>query len=337
MGYLSPEVMLDKKRKLSFKFIFLLVLICVLAISVRMIVFYFSNQQAEQAESPSVTEVVVIKAIEWPYLKVGFETADDLKFWTRHSFHGEAKALIQADLSGEMVLTIESNNDAELFLKEANVPIERAPKLSWEWKVSQFPSGKKHLEFGAKEESDFAARVYVVFKGMTNFTSPTIQYIWDDHFSEGTNREIPFFKHLKLMVVRRTSHDEAKEWHKETRDIIKDYELLFGEPPTKAIHAIGMMSDSDNTKTRSEAQYRNLRLEFPDEAFGSRVVVPSSPLEDKEKPRVSPKNLSFMDRGHEAVTKLAESGRKMIDETTQAIRNQAKNKIPIFSRILSDE
>jgi len=194
-------------------------------------------------------------------LKVGFQSLEDLSQWTIHEFNGRPKFEIQLAEDGEFLLDLKSEKDATLFLKEVNLDISRRPKLSWEWSVKQFPSGKLNEKFAVKKESDFAARVYVVFKGTTNFTSDTIQYIWDDHFAPGTNRSIPFFKHLKMMIVRKTEGPSDK-WFQETRDIYADYEMLFGKPPKKLLRAVGFMSDSDNTGTSAHAQFKNLTIHY---------------------------------------------------------------------------
>jgi len=197
-----------------------------------------------------------------PFLKVGFGRLSNLEDWTIHHFNGKAHAEIKEDEIGEWLIEIRSRGDATLFLKEARVAMGNRPHVSWEWKVGQFPSGKQNKEFAVKTESDFGARLYVVFSGLTPFTSETIQYIWDNHFPEGTYRSIPLFSHLKMMVIRRTDAPE-RQWRREIRDVYGDYEMLFGKPPTKPIRAIGMMVDSDNTGTEAQAQFRNIWIHIP--------------------------------------------------------------------------
>lgn len=197
-----------------------------------------------------------LKAVQ----KIGFEGTGDLANWKSHSFEGESKAEIKSE-EGAMLLDIQSEGTSSLLLKEANVAVESRPHLRWEWRVKTFPTGKFNQEFGVERDSDYGARMYVIFKGLTPFTSDVIQYIWDDHFKVGTYRTSPFVNHIKLLVVE--SGPASESWVKETRDIVKDYEMLFGKKPRASVHAVGIMSDSDNTKTASHAQFRNIEILIP--------------------------------------------------------------------------
>ena len=192
--------------------------------------------------------------------KIGFEGAQDLDSWKSHSFQGESRSEIKAEENVHL-LDVQSEGTSSLLLKEANVSVESRPHLSWEWKVIKFPMGKSNQEFGVSKDSDYGARVYAIFKGLTPFTSDTIQYIWDDHFKAGTYRTSPFANHIKLLVVE--SGPPGEKWVKETRDIVKDYEMLFGRKPKTPLHAVGIMSDSDNTRTSSHAQFKNIEISIP--------------------------------------------------------------------------
>ena len=91
--------------------------------------------------------------------------------------------------------------------------------------------------------------------------SDVIQYVWDDHFPEGVYVESPYSKRVRILVVRsgRTANQDG--WVAEKRDLVKDYEMLFGKQPRGSLLAIGLMSDSDNTGTVAEALYRHFAIE----------------------------------------------------------------------------
>lgn len=44
-------------------------------------------------------------------------------------------------------------------------------------------------------------------------------------------------------------------WQQYERDIIKDYELVYGELPDKMLHTIGVFTDNDQTKEPVKASY----------------------------------------------------------------------------------
>ena len=218
----------------------------------------FANEKAPEFSDQT------LKSVQ----KVGFDGLRALDQWKSHSFQGDSKSEIKSE-ENAYILDVESEKTSSLLLKEANMSVESRPHLSWEWKVVKFPAGKSNQEFGVGKDSDYGARVYAIFKGLTPFTSDTIQYIWADHFEAGTYRTSPFANHIKLLVVE--SGPSSGKWVKETRDIIKDYEMLFGKKPKTPLHAVGIMSDSDNTETSSHAQFRNIEILIP-QGMTSEVV-----------------------------------------------------------------
>ncbi|MBI4430142.1 MAG: DUF3047 domain-containing protein [Candidatus Omnitrophica bacterium] len=207
---------------------------------------------------------------------IGFRDASDLGLWKVHRFEGQSRAeMIREDEM--LVLDVESSGTSSLLLKEANVSMLNRPHLTWEWKVLAFPAEKENKEFGVKRDSDYGARVYAIFKGLTPFTSETIQYIWDDHFPAGTHRASPAAGHIKLLVVR-SGLPQGDGWAKETRDIFKDYEMLFGRKPSSSLHAVGIMSDSDNTDSSSHAQFRNVQILVPRGMKAETVSLSQNPV-----------------------------------------------------------
>ena len=180
--------------------------------------------------------------------------------WKEHVFHQKTLFKVETDENGENILRAVSKGTSSVLVKEIDVKLSQRPLLTWEWKAVQFPSNKKNEILAAKPDNDFAARVYVAFRGSTPLSSDVIQYVWDDHFPEGTYAESPYSGKTKIIVIQ---NGPSADWITERRDLIKDYEMLFGKPPHGDVVAVGLMSDSDNTGTSSEAYYRRLVLEKP--------------------------------------------------------------------------
>ncbi len=107
-----------------------------------------------------------------------------------------------------------------------------------------------------RSEDDFAARVYVIFPGSTFFNTDVIEYIWDESIAEGTVGSSPYSDRVKLFVIRSgRPTEENGGWQIEKRSPYEDYVKLFGKKPKRAIGAVALMSDSDNTGTQSEANF----------------------------------------------------------------------------------
>ena len=64
-------------------------------------------------------------------------------------------------------------------------------------------------------------------------------------------------------MVQHGRADSGGGWTVERRDLVQDYKMLFGRAPRRDVVAVGLMSDSDNTGTVSEAYFRRLILEQP--------------------------------------------------------------------------
>ncbi|MBI3999670.1 MAG: DUF3047 domain-containing protein [Candidatus Omnitrophica bacterium] len=186
--------------------------------------------------------------------------------WKEHIFHKKTVYKIETDENGENFLHATSHGASSVLFKQMNIKPSEHPFLTWEWKAIRFPSNKQNKTLAAKSDNDFVARVYVAFRGqnlLSPLSSDVIQYVWDGHFPEGTHAASPFSKRTKIFVIR-SSSEVLGAWMVEKRDLVKDYEMLFGKPLRGSIIAVGIMSDSDNTGTDSEAYYRRLAIGKPE-------------------------------------------------------------------------
>jgi len=193
-----------------------------------------------------------------------FNSPASIKDWRERSFHGKTQFEIKKEpKTGENALRAYSKSASSALFKEMDIDISKRPILVWEWKVLKFPTGKKNQALAAKKDNDYGARVYAVFKGDMPFQQDIIQYVWDDHFKEGEHADSPFLKKVKIFVAKNGPLDPSGKWIFERRDLAKDYRTLFGKKPERNLVVIGMTSDSDNTKSESEAYFRRIAIEFP--------------------------------------------------------------------------
>ena len=137
------------------------------------------------------------------------------------------------------------------------------PFLTWTWRVSQFPSNKVNEELNSKRDNDFGARVYAIFKGKLPLSHEVIQYVWDNHFPEGTHAKHRTAGSVRYFVVEDGEAKSSDTWVAEKRNLAADYEMLFGKPLRKKLVGIGLMTDSDNTGTASEVYFGEMAIELP--------------------------------------------------------------------------
>jgi hypothetical protein len=192
-------------------------------------------------------------------IDIRFDRPSTLTEWHEHVFNKKSHYKIEADERGDTALHASSRDGFSVIFKIIDVPIRSRPILSWEWRAVKFPEGKKHQNLGAYGENDFAIRLCAVF-GNNPFALNILQYVWDDHFPIGTYGKSPYSGNVRMLVVR-SGASQSPTWALETRDLVKDYELAFGKPPSGNLRALSIISNSDDTHTESEAYVRRIWVE----------------------------------------------------------------------------
>lgn len=161
--------------------------------------------------------------------------------------------------------TYKVRHDSQSYLSaravKSSVPIAKEfkydpavyPFLNWQWRVAAFPTGADERY---KKTGDSAAAIYVIFAGW--FRPDNIKYVWSASLPTGTVTNSPYSGKTKIVVLRNRS-TPVETWVCERVNVYEDYKRLFGHEPGK-VKAIGIMTDSDNTKSVAEADYRGLQI-----------------------------------------------------------------------------
>jgi hypothetical protein len=87
----------------------------------------------------------------------------------------------------------------------------------------------------------------------------TLMYVWDSTRPAGTVTPNAHTSRVRKIVVQNGAQG-TRQWHAHTRDIVADYERAFGKKPPGRLIAVGVLTDSDNTKQRARAWYGDIRL-----------------------------------------------------------------------------
>jgi hypothetical protein len=175
--------------------------------------------------------------------------------WEEKRFSGRTLYTVIPEGEGR-VLRAESRGTASgLILRQGFDPRE-FPYLTWRWKVTNI------LEKGdatRKEGDDYAARVYIIFPHWFPPKTRSINYIWANRLPKGEYLPNSYFSNAMMLAVR-SGPAETGHWFTERRNIMQDYQMLFGEDPPRA-GAIAIMTDTDNTGEWATAWYDDLWLE----------------------------------------------------------------------------
>lgn len=192
---------------------------------------------------------------------IRFDHPSVLRGWKEYAFNGKSQYKIEPDPAGETVLHASSRDTYSSLYKVVNVPLEAKPVLSWEWRADKFPANKKHEKFDARGENDFAVRVCAIFGRNNPLMTEIIQYIWDDYFPAGTHAPSPYSKNVRMLVVRSGAPAAGGGWVSEKRDVVRDYEMLFGRRRYPNLRAVAVTTNSDDTHTEAGAYIKRIWIE----------------------------------------------------------------------------
>jgi len=148
--------------------------------------------------------------------------------------------------------------------------------VRWSWKTSGIIRNADNSH-GPREDSPL--RLFVAFDGdkgslplkdqlmyeMARLTTgrempyATLMYIWGGKRAEGSVVANPHTDRVRMIVVDSgTKH--ANEWRCHERDLRADYRKAFGTDPGRVV-AVGIMTDTDNTRSKAESWYGDIALD----------------------------------------------------------------------------
>lgn len=181
-------------------------------------------------------------------------------------------------LSDDGTWRIEARADrsASLFLHPTSLDLGPGATLSWRWHLQRHPN---QPDLTAADSEDAAARVVLCFDGdrkrlpraerltlamadrLSGRATPfaTLMYVAAPGLPLGTLVPNPYTRRIQMIVVDAEPADARAGWRSFRRDVVADYRRAWGEAPGR-LSAYGVMTDSDNTRSRAEAVYADLRF-----------------------------------------------------------------------------
>ncbi len=198
----------------------------------------------------------LVPPIGFVYHYFDFNQKNSLSQWEDKVFQGKVSYWIEFERKSGFVHAL-SKGAASAIYYRIKYKVTEYPYISWKWRVQKFPDKKNVTD--PKKRDDFAARFYIVFlsKFFTNFRC--VEYVWDESLPEQTKMESPYTDQIRQIVIQ-SGPPAGGKWVLETRNILEDYELLFGEKPSMKVAAIALMTDSEGTGAEAEAFFDDIRI-----------------------------------------------------------------------------
>jgi hypothetical protein len=172
--------------------------------------------------------------------------------WQGHKWGSPKYDFTVVQDGDKRALLLKSDDDSSSISKELKVDAKQYPIIEWRWKVIEIPP-KGDARKG--ETDDEAAQLYVTFPRFpTAVRSRIIGYIWDSTQPVGATFPSAKVGTVRFIVLRSGSTDLGK-WVTETRNVIDDFKMLYGEAPDENVGAVTISINSQNTRSRAEAAF----------------------------------------------------------------------------------
>ena len=191
--------------------------------------------------------------LETEKITIGSFSNMDLADWKNKSFVEKTSYVITQE-NDKYYLQAESKQTASALYKKIKINIENTPFLNWSWRVDQaLPT----LDEKSKNNDDYVARIYVVFKtGLTPLSAKALNYVWSSNDQTGVYWPNPYTEKA-IMIPLRCNLDKPGIWNHEKVNIKEDLLAHFKNAP-KYIDGIAIMTDTDNSKLTAKASYGDI-------------------------------------------------------------------------------
>nr|WP_279343737.1 DUF3047 domain-containing protein [Variovorax terrae] len=178
-------------------------------------------------------------------------------------------------MDGRDAMAVTAVSSASMLRHAVRIEPEALGQVRFSWKV---PALIAEADMSQRETDDSPVRIVLAFEGdrskfsaknamlselahlLTGEEMPyaTLMYVWCNKQEPGSVIINPRTDRIRKLVME-SGPKKLNRWLDYERDIRADYEKAFGEAPG-ALVGIGIMTDTDNTRTTARAWYGPVRL-----------------------------------------------------------------------------
>lgn len=181
------------------------------------------------------------------------------------------------------ILRLETEKGCISLFRSLEVNVQASPLVSWEWNVLTLPTGAISRQV---QRDDHGAALYLTFtSGEASDRTTTLGYIWDNTLPVGTALARPHDPSVQYVVVR-SGPGQLGTWFTEERNVLADYQRIFGEEPS-LLQGISLVVDSDQTHSKATSLFGPIN-------FSADVQVAKRSQDQKiDEPETSQENKLF--------------------------------------------
>ena len=177
------------------------------------------------------------------------------------------------DSNPRTVLEARADGSASGFYRRIHIDPRRHPVVEWRWRVLEPLAG---ADPRVPSRDDSPARLVICFHGdakrldigerntlrlykaLTGEMLPyaMLMYVWASDAPVGSIASSVYTEKIQMIVVE-SGDSRAREWSEFRRNVLEDYRQAFGEEPSDIV-AVGVMTDADDTRAKTRAQYGDI-------------------------------------------------------------------------------
>lgn len=128
------------------------------------------------------------------------------------------------------------------------------PRLRWTWRAQKLPEGAREDQSGL---NDTGAALYVTFETNWLGLPRSIKYTYSSTLPVGT---VVSFTNLRVIVVASGQDGNVGEWVTIERDVVEDYDSVFGRSAPDVPIGISLWTDSTETGSESKADFGKIEI-----------------------------------------------------------------------------
>ena len=196
--------------------------------------------------------------------------------WSHRTFPGKTPNRYEyARQDGRDAIAVIGNASLSVVRQTLRIEPEQLGSVRFSWKV---PALIAEADLARRDKDDAPVRIVLAFEGdRTRFSIrdaalselahavtgeplpyATLMYVWCNERAPGSVIESPRTSRVRKLVVESGTGGLGR-WLDYERDIRADYLRVFGEEPG-ALIGVALMTDSDNTQSRTRAWYGPVRF-----------------------------------------------------------------------------
>lgn len=196
--------------------------------------------------------------------------------WRHQPFPGKTPTQFRyAREDGRDAVSATASSSASMLRRRVRVEPAELGSVLFSWKVPELIA---EADLAVRDADDSPVRVVLLFEGdrsrfsaqdammsellraLTGEEMPyaTLMYAWCSRRATGTVVTNPRTGRVRTLVVE-SGPAKLNRWLEYRRNVRADFERAFGESPG-ALVGVGLMSDSDNTRSTAHAWYGPLRI-----------------------------------------------------------------------------